>query len=49
MSGPIFTELIMAFVKSEALVRSQGAADNWPVMDCQKHTGGFFLSAVNTF
>lgn len=39
----------MAFVVSEALVRSQGIADNWPAMDCQKLTGEFFPSAMGTF
>lgn len=44
-----FTELIMAFVEFEALVRSQGVADNWHAMDCQKLNGVFFPSAVDTF
>lgn len=37
-----FTELIMAFVEFEALVRSQGVADNWHAMNCQKLSGVFF-------
>lgn len=44
-----FTELIMAFVESEALVRSQGVPNNWHAMDCQELTGGFLPSAMNTF
>lgn len=39
----------MAFVESEALVRSQGIADNWPAMDCQKLSGEFFPSGIDTF